>query len=152
MKTFIALAASVATTFAAPGQWDPAAPKCTDGGQLHCCQATFTGAAAPVTLAADLACYDLTPAVLNCVITNAPIDPDFGCVGEYACCQVNELNPLLGLFCSKPPGDCRGREGGSPAYCTDVIDGRFGNCTDNDVKNNQGLLGIGDGLLGGGSK
>lgn len=51
---------------------DPHAPQCRDGGQVHCCQATFTGSAAPVTLAADLLCYDLTPAVLNCVISTSP--------------------------------------------------------------------------------
>ncbi|SMQ55109.1 unnamed protein product [Zymoseptoria tritici ST99CH_3D7] len=159
MKTFFAIAASAAMTLAAPAVQDPAAPTCRDGGQLHCCQATFTGSAAPVTLAADLVCYDLTPAVLNCIITKAPIDPEFGCVGEYACCQVNDLDPVLGLYCSKPPGDCIGREGGDPASCTEVLEGRFGNCTDNDVRNNQGLLGIATkplkgltGLVGGGKK
>lgn len=57
---------------------DPYAPQCRDGGKVHCCQATFTGSAAPVTLAADLLCYDLTPAVLNCIISESvepnPID------------------------------------------------------------------------------
>lgn len=49
----------------------PAAPVCTDGGQLHCCQATFSGGLAPVVLASDLACYDLTPAVVNCIISTS---------------------------------------------------------------------------------
>ncbi|CZT23155.1 uncharacterized protein RCC_08865 [Ramularia collo-cygni] len=120
---------------------DYQAPQCRDGGQLHCCQATFSGSAAPVTLLADLACYDLTPAVVNCVITEAPIDPEHGCVGEYSCCQVNDLNPLLGLFCSKPPGDCVGDE--ANGRCTDVIGGRFGHCSDNDVRNNRLLEGLG---------
>ncbi|KAF2164266.1 hypothetical protein M409DRAFT_25609 [Zasmidium cellare ATCC 36951] len=107
----------------------PAPPVCTDGGQLHCCQATFSGGLLPIVLAADLACYDLTPAVVNCIITDAPIDPETGCMGTYSCCQVNDFAPVLGLFCSKPPGDCVDSEG--DGRCTDLITGRF-NCTDGD--------------------
>jgi hypothetical protein len=81
--------------------------------------------------------------------SKAPIDPEFGCVGEYACCHSNDLNPLLGMFCSKAPGDCVGREGGDPPYCEKILEGRFGNCTDNDIKNNRLLEGLG---LGAGKK
>lgn len=173
----------VAQTIAAPGllgpsddtkSLDPAAPTCRDGGKLHCCQATFSGSAAPVTLAADLLCYDITPAVVNCIIStspspspstsranvpltaDAPIDAGSGCVGEYSCCQVNDLNPILGMFCSKPPGDCIGAEGGDAGgkpYCEEILKGRFGHCTDNDIRNNRLLMGLGvgqknDSLLG----
>ncbi|KAM3424048.1 hypothetical protein BST61_g11401 [Cercospora zeina] len=116
-------------------------PQCRDGGQLHCCQATFTGAALPVVLAADLLCYDLTPAVVNCVITNAPSDPDTGCNGEPLCCQVNALAPALGLFCSKPPGDCVEKE--ADGRCVDVLTDRFGNCTESDINRQRGNLGLG---------
>lgn len=64
-------AASVLAAAHVPSKREPAypPPTCTDGGQLHCCQATFSGSLAPVTLAADLLCYDLTPAVVNCIIS-----------------------------------------------------------------------------------
>jgi hypothetical protein len=80
---------------------------------------------------------------------DAPIDPDRGCVGEYACCQVNDLAPVLGMFCSKPPGDCTGDESGQPPYCLDVVNGRFGNCSDKDVDEARNRLGLGN-LLGNG--
>lgn len=44
-------------------------PACTDGGTLYCCQATFAGHNALVVAAVDLACYDLTPADVNCIIS-----------------------------------------------------------------------------------
>jgi hypothetical protein len=164
IKTLLALSALAAVTFAQSYYQNPSAPTCTDGGQLHCCQATFSGGLAPVKMLADLACYDLTPAVVNCIIcesvlfltrdrlltifpADAPSDPNTGCVGEYACCQVNDLNPVLGLFCSKPPGGCTGDEGGNPPHCTDVINGRFGQCTNDDVQRNRGLLGLGTGMF-----
>ncbi|KAF2208976.1 hypothetical protein CERZMDRAFT_100964 [Cercospora zeae-maydis SCOH1-5] len=115
--------------------------QCTDGGQLHCCQATFTGAALPVALASDLLCYDLTPAVVNCVITAAPSDPDTGCYGTPLCCQVNALTPAIGLFCSKPPGNCVRRE--ANGRCIDVLTDRFGNCTESDINRQRGDLGLG---------
>ncbi|CZT25168.1 uncharacterized protein RCC_10897 [Ramularia collo-cygni] len=116
-----------------PTGWE--APTCTDGGQLHCCSATFAGDLAPVTLLSDLACYDLTPADTNCIITNAPIDPLVGCKGVWSCCQVNTLAPLLGIFCSDPPGECVGDE--APPRCLDVLNDRFGHCP----ANGGGLLG-----------
>ncbi|CAK1358666.1 unnamed protein product [Cercospora beticola] len=115
--------------------------QCTDGGQLHCCEATFTGAALPVALAADLLCYDLTPAVVNCIITEAPSDPDTGCYGTPLCCQVNALSPALGLFCSKPPGNCVGKE--SDGRCLETLTDRFGNCTESDINRQRGDLGLG---------
>lgn len=45
------------------------APVCTDGGTLYCCQATFSGGLLPVVLASNLTCYDLTPEVVNCIIS-----------------------------------------------------------------------------------
>lgn len=129
------------------------APTCMDGGQLHCCSATFAGDLAPVRLLSDLACYDLTPADTNCIISewrravlqtsgvssnispaNAPVDPLVGCRGVWSCCQVNNLAPLLGLFCSEPPGECVGDE--APPRCLDVLNDRFGHCPAN-----GGLLG-----------
>ncbi|KAK4624865.1 Ecp14-2 [Fulvia fulva] len=123
--------------------YDP--PTCQDGGQLHCCQATFSGSLAPVTLAADLLCYDLTPAVVNCIITDplTPTNQPEGCVGEYACCQVNTLTPVLGLFCSKPPGDCTGSEGGDPPHCLDLVGGRFRQCSKDEVDQQRADLGLG---------
>jgi len=118
-------------------------PTCTDGGKLHCCEATFTGDNDIIEAAADLVCYNLTPAVVNCILTDDTITPDYSCVGEWACCQVNDLTPVIGLFCSKPPGDCQGPEGGQPPYCLDVIDGRFGNCTDDEVNKARSDFGLG---------
>lgn len=67
------------------------------------------------------------------------------CSGNYACCQVNDLVPLLGLFCSDPPGGCVGSAEGN-GECTDILsngDGfRFGQCGKNDVRNIRGLLGL----------
>ncbi|USW57206.1 hypothetical protein Slin15195_G105250 [Septoria linicola] len=115
--------------------------QCTDGGQLHCCEATFTGAALPVALAADLLCYDLTPAVVNCIISDAPSDPDTGCYGTPLCCQVSDLDPVIGLFCSKPPGNCRGKEG--DGRCLETLTDRFGNCSESDINRARGDLGLG---------
>ncbi|EME45445.1 hypothetical protein DOTSEDRAFT_127562 [Dothistroma septosporum NZE10] len=130
-----------------PSKRDPAhpPPTCTDGSELHCCQLTASGSLAPVVLAADLLCYDLTPSVVNCLITD-PLTPTHqpeGCDGEYARCQVNTLAPVAGLFCSKPPGDCTGSEGGDPPHCIDVVDGRFGQCSKDQVNQQRSDLGLG---------
>lgn len=126
-------------------------PVCTDGGTLYCCQATFSGAPAPIVAASNLTCYDITPEVVNCIISKyltvlshgsdprtffyktkfaplldlplTPVTadasslPGSGCVGTYSCCQVTNLAPVLGLFCSKPPGDCVGGRDS----CTNVL-------------------------------
>lgn len=44
-------------------------PTCTDGGTLYCCQATFSGGLAPIIGLSKLLCYDLTPNVVNCIIS-----------------------------------------------------------------------------------
>lgn len=150
---------------------------------MHCCGITFNGGNSAVVAASDLACYDLTPATINCVIGKffflifylystlrsregqvvivsvADTPPFFSffrtasdpftnggtCSGNYACCQVNDLVPLLGLFCSDPPGGCVGSAEGN-GECTDILsngDGfRFGQCGKNDVRNIRGLLGL----------
>lgn len=66
---------SLATSFPSPQwgsnqQYPPSStpPYCADGGELHCCEITFNGGNSAVVAASDLACYDLTPATINCVI------------------------------------------------------------------------------------
>ncbi|KXT10957.1 hypothetical protein AC579_7171 [Pseudocercospora musae] len=114
---------------------------CSDGGQLHCCAATFNGGLAPVKELSNLACYDLTPATVNCIIAedNGP------CTGTYSCCQVNDLVPVAGLFCSPPPGGCLGEE--SDGGCTDLLNNqngsRFGQCTADDITDMRNGLGLG---------
>lgn len=66
---------SLATSISSP-QWGSnqqyppysTPPYCADGGELHCCEITFNGGNSAVVAASDLACYDLTPATINCVI------------------------------------------------------------------------------------
>ncbi|KAF2239066.1 hypothetical protein EV356DRAFT_502001 [Viridothelium virens] len=101
----------------------PEPPTCTDGGTLYCCQSTLAGDLPLIETLANVSCYNLTPEDVNCIGTDAPIDPDTGCVGTYTCCQVTRLAPVVGLFCSKPPGDCEG----GPENCTNILD-KFGDC------------------------
>lgn len=80
---------------------------------------------------------------------NAPIDPLEGCKGVWSCCQVNTLAPLLGIFCSEPPGECVGDE--APPRCLDVLTNRFGHCPANGggSQGDGGGLKLGEGGLGG---
>jgi len=53
---------------------------------------------------------------------------------------VDDLAPVLGLFCSKPQGDCTGSD--ANGQCTDLISGRFGNCSSGDVLGIRNALGL----------
>jgi hypothetical protein len=73
MYTSTLFSAFIASALAIP-QFNPRQnyqqqqPYCADGGQLHCCQATFNGGMSPVKELSNLGCYDLTPATVNCII------------------------------------------------------------------------------------
>jgi hypothetical protein len=58
---------------------------------------------------------------------------------------VNDLVPLLGLFCSAPPGGCVGPEEGN-GQCTNIFangnGGRFGQCSPNDVSDMRQSAGL----------